>query len=154
MEATGDEKVLDELLEKRGEKTVVIPGSVAYIISELMEEKETLLERLKLQTNNQELILNNIHDGMIVINGDETVQFANKSAERIVGVSKEQIKGQSIKEVISGSRLPYVMHTRRKEVNQKLVLENGKKLLQPVFPSLMTTICWSVPLPYLKILPR
>ncbi|MFD2762315.1 sigma 54-interacting transcriptional regulator [Lentibacillus juripiscarius] len=134
MEATGDEKVLDELLEKRGEKTVVIPGSVAYIISELMEEKETLLERLKLQTNNQELILNNIHDGMIVINGDETVQFANKSAERIVGVSKEQIKGQSIKEVISGSRLPYVMHTRRKEVNQKLVLENGKKVITTRIP--------------------
>ncbi|TMN20761.1 sigma 54-interacting transcriptional regulator [Lentibacillus cibarius] len=134
IEATGDEAVLDELLDKRSKKTVVIPGSVAYIISELMEEKETLLEQLELQANNQELILNNIHDGMIVINGDETVQFANKSAERILGLSRDQLKGRDIKHVISGSRLPHVLHTRRKEVNQKLVLENAKKVITTRIP--------------------
>ncbi|RYG74641.1 PAS domain S-box protein [Lentibacillus lipolyticus] len=134
VEATGDEEVLDDLLEKRSKKTVVIPGSVAYIISELMEEKETLLERLKLQASNQELILNNIHDGMIVIGDRETVQFANKSAERIIGAAKEHVTGQNIKHVISGSRLPNVMRTRRKEVNQKHVLENGKKVITTRIP--------------------
>ncbi|QKY71627.1 sigma 54-interacting transcriptional regulator [Lentibacillus sp. CBA3610] len=134
VEATGEENVLEQLLEKRGRKTVVIPGSVASIISELMEEKESLLERLKLQTNNQELILNNIHDGMIVVNDQEIVQFVNKSAERIVGIAKEHFSGQDIKHVIADTRLPHVLRSRRKEVNQRLILENGKKVITTRIP--------------------
>lgn len=134
VEATGNEKVLEYLLEKRNRKTVVIPGSVAYIISELMEEKESLLERLKLETNNQELILNNIHDGMIVVDEHEMVQFVNKSAERIIGLDKENFNGLDIKHVIAQTRLPHVMRSRRKEVNQRLILENGKKIITTRIP--------------------
>lgn len=134
IEATGDEKVLAKLLEKRNRQTVVIPGTVAYIISELFEEKESLLERLKLQTNNQELILSNIRDGMIVINNQEIVQFVNKSAARIVDVSLDNFKDRDIKEVIAGTRLPHVLRSRRREVNQKLVLENGKKVITTRIP--------------------
>ncbi|WP_164668665.1 sigma 54-interacting transcriptional regulator [Virgibacillus doumboii] len=134
IEATGDEKVLENLLERRNGKTVVIPGTVAYIISELFEEKESLLERLKLQTNNQELILSNIRDGMIVINNQEIVQFVNKSAARIVGIPEEKFMGHDIKNVIAGTRLPHVLRSRRREVNQKLVLENGKKVITTRIP--------------------
>src|SRR5699024_11526742 len=45
IEATGDERVLEELLAQKESKTIVIPGTVAYIISELFEEKESLLDR-------------------------------------------------------------------------------------------------------------
>ncbi|SFA72090.1 PAS domain S-box-containing protein [Lentibacillus halodurans] len=134
VEATGDEHVLDQLVEKRNRKTVIIPGSVAYIITELMAEKESLLERLKLQTNNQELILNNIHDGMIVVNNQEVVQFVNKSAERIVGIPKERFIGQDIKGIIADTRLPHILRSRRKEVNQRLLLENGKKVISTRIP--------------------
>ncbi|MGP4107325.1 sigma 54-interacting transcriptional regulator [Virgibacillus sp. L01] len=134
IEATGDEKVLENLLEKRNRKTVVIPGTVAYIISELFEEKESLLDRLRIQTNNQELILNNIRDGMIVINNQEIVQFVNKGAERIVGISKDKFKGQDISSVIADTRLPHVLRSRRREVNQKLVLENDKKVITTRIP--------------------
>ncbi|HLR62458.1 MAG TPA: sigma 54-interacting transcriptional regulator [Lentibacillus sp.] len=134
VEATGDDDVLAELLDKRSGKTVVIPGSVAYIIAELMDEKESLLERLKLEANNQELILNNIHDGMIVVNDQEVVQFVNKSAERIVGIDKEQFSGSDIKNVIADTRLPNVLRSRRKEVNQRLILENGKKVITTRIP--------------------
>ncbi|MYL60286.1 sigma-54-dependent Fis family transcriptional regulator, partial [Virgibacillus halodenitrificans] len=44
IEATGDDKVLDEIIETRSRKTVVIPGTVAYIIAELFNEKEELLK--------------------------------------------------------------------------------------------------------------
>ncbi|MBP1950404.1 sigma 54-interacting transcriptional regulator [Virgibacillus litoralis] len=134
IEATGDEKVLEELLERRNRKTVVIPGTVAYIISELFEEKESLLDRLRIQTDNQELILNNIRDGMIVINNQEIVQFVNKGAERIVGISKDKFKGQDIKNIIADTRLPHVLRSRRREVNQKLVLENDKKVITTRIP--------------------
>ncbi|MFC4558758.1 sigma 54-interacting transcriptional regulator [Virgibacillus kekensis] len=134
VEATGDESVLERLLEARDRKTVVIPGTVAYIIAELFEEKESLLDRLKLQTNNQELILHNIRDGMIVINNESKIQFVNKSAERILGLKREEIIGQDIKNVISDTRLPHVLQSRRREVNQKLVLENGRKIITTRIP--------------------
>ncbi|WP_249871948.1 sigma 54-interacting transcriptional regulator [Oceanobacillus saliphilus] len=134
IEATGDESVLEEIIEKRPKKTVVIPGSVAYIISELLDEKESLLKRLKSQTKNQELILNHIHDGMIVINRSEKIQFINKSAEKILDKKREQFEGRNIKELIATTRLPHVLQTQRKEVNQKLILKNGKKVVSTRIP--------------------
>ncbi|WP_404452961.1 sigma 54-interacting transcriptional regulator [Virgibacillus necropolis] len=134
IEATGDEAVLKEIVEARPRETVVIPGSVAYIIAELMEEKESLLERLKMETTNQELILNNIRDGMIVVNENGIVQFINKSAERIIGVAKTNFISQRVQDVIENSRLPLVLQSRRREVNQKLILENDKKIITTRIP--------------------
>src|SRR5699024_10814316 len=78
IEATGNEKVLEELFNAN-HNAVVIPGTVAYIISELFEEKEILLDRLSTQAINQELILQNIRDGMIVINTEGIIDFVNQS---------------------------------------------------------------------------
>lgn len=133
IEATGNERVLQELLEI-DHPAVVIPGTVAYIISELFEEKEGLLDKLQTQTDNQELILHNIRDGMIVINTEGIIQFINDSAEKIVGVEIENFKGKYIGEVIKNTRLPQVLKNRRKEVNQKLLLENGKKVITTRIP--------------------
>ncbi|WP_100010713.1 sigma 54-interacting transcriptional regulator [Lentibacillus sediminis] len=134
IEATGKEQVLKELIKERSQNTVVIPGAVAYIISELIDEKEALLGRIKLQMNNQELILNNIRDGMIVINREERIKFVNQSAQRIIGSKKDQLEGRRIMEVIPNSRLPEVLRSERKEVNQKLFLENGKKIITTRIP--------------------
>lgn len=134
IEATGDEQVLDKLIELRNRKTVVIPGSVAYIISELFDEKETLLEKVKLQMRNQALILNNIRDGMIVINNEGIVTFVNKGAEKIVGKEKREFEGKSIESVIANTRLPKVLRNRRREVNQKLTLENKKQVITTRIP--------------------
>lgn len=134
IEATGDEQILEQIIEMRPRRTVVIPGSVAYIISELLYEKEALMDKVKYQSKNQELILNHIHDGMIVINKQEDIQFINRSAEKIIGKSRKQYIGTHIKELITESRLPHVLQTQRKEVNQKLTLPNGKKIITTRIP--------------------
>lgn len=134
MEATGDEKVLEELIEKKSGKTVVIPGTVAYIISELFNEKEALFNSIRLQMKNQNLILDNIRDGMIVVNNKGIVEFVNLSAERIVGLAKQQFEGKHIRDVIPNSRLPDVLRDQKKEVNQKLVLENEKQIIATRIP--------------------
>ncbi|SES82493.1 PAS domain S-box-containing protein [Oceanobacillus limi] len=134
IEATGNESVLQEILKTRRQETVVIPGTVAYVISELLDEKETLLDKLTEQTNNQELILNNIRDGMIVINDQESIQFVNKSAEHILGYKKDNIVGKNIHKLIPNTRLPQVLRNRRKEVNQKLLLNNGKMVITTRLP--------------------
>ncbi|MUK87182.1 PAS domain S-box protein [Ornithinibacillus sp. L9] len=134
IEATGNEKVLQEILHRRKKETVVIPGTVAYVVAELLDEKETLLNKLTEQTNNQELILSNIRDGMIVINNMGVLQFVNKSAEHILGYKKDELVGKNIEKVIPNTRLPQVLRSRRKEVNQKLLLENGKMVITTRLP--------------------
>ncbi len=134
IEATGDDKVLDEIIETRSRKTVVIPGTVAYIIAELFNEKEELLKEIRLQMDNQNLILNNIRDGMIVVNHTGRVDFVNRSAQEIVGLHKDEFEGKQIREVIQNSRLPIILRNKRKEVNQKLVLENGKQIITTRIP--------------------
>lgn len=134
IEATGDEYILQQILAKRHRNTVVIPGTVANIISELLNEKETLVHQLQNQTSIQELIMNNLHEGMIVIDDDETVTFVNKRAQQIVGVPIGEFVHRPIRKVIDTTRLPQVLRLRKKEVNQHLVLENGKKIITTRIP--------------------
>ncbi|KHE67591.1 PAS domain-containing protein, partial [Halobacillus sp. BBL2006] len=134
IEATGNEEVFDSIRSKRQRSTVIIPGSVAYITSELLEEKESLVKKLKQQTENQQLILNSIHDGMIVINVDGKVSFINRSAERIVDVKRQDVVGKPVKKIIPDSRLPKVLSSKKKELNQKLELDNGKKVITTRIP--------------------
>ncbi|MCP8616802.1 sigma 54-interacting transcriptional regulator [Salirhabdus salicampi] len=134
VEATGSDEVFQDIITSKPYNTVVIPGSVAFITSQLLDEKETLLNELKRQTKSRELILNNIHDGMIVINEKAQITFVNRSAEKILGDKKENMIQQPVEQVIPTTRLPHVMKIRRKEVNQKVTLENGKKVISTRIP--------------------
>ena len=134
IEATGSDEVFEEIRSERKLTTVLIPGSVAYITSELLEEKESLVRKLKQQTENQHLILNSIHDGMIVITDNGNVSFMNRSAERILEMDRNRVVGQPVKGIIPGSRLPHLLQSREKEINQKLELDNGKKVITTRIP--------------------
>ncbi|MBB6454207.1 PAS domain S-box-containing protein [Salirhabdus euzebyi] len=134
IEATGNEKVFQEIMKEKNQKTVVIPGAVAFITSQLLDEKETLLRELESQAQNREFILNAIHDGMIVINEEAKIVFVNKSAERILGYKIKDMMNIPVEKVIPTTRLPHVLNIRRKEVNQKLTLENGKKVITTRIP--------------------
>lgn len=134
IEATGDQAVLEDIIASRHKKTIVVPGEVASIISQLVDEKDALVEQLKQQSDNQELILNHIRDGMIVIDKYETIQFVNKTAMEIVGLPKEQIIGRHIGDIIENSRLPEVLKTQKKEINKKFVLNNGKQIVTSRIP--------------------
>src|SRR5690625_4286242 len=71
---------------------------------------------------------------MIVINDQGIVQFVNKRAEAIVGHSKVQFEQKNIKDIITKTRLPHVLHSREKEINQKLLLESGKNIITTQMP--------------------
>lgn len=139
VEATGKESVLTDIIERRNRKTVVIPGTVAFIITELLSDKEALLNSLQYQAKKLELILNHVHDGMIVINKDEKLEFLNKSAERIIGKSRVDFEGHDIRSLIENTRLPQVLHSQRKETNQKVTLGNGKRVISTRIPLINET---------------
>src|SRR5690625_1564785 len=130
IETTGKQNVLNEIIKAtKTFNTIVVPGSVAYIISELFAEKELLLEHIKDQVYYQQLILDNMHNGMIMINNEGYIQFLNERAEQIINVKEEVVLGKHINHVIKDSRLPQVLKNRRQELNQKVILENGRQII-------------------------
>lgn len=134
VEVTGDEKVFTDLRDARSRNTVLIPGTVAFLISQLLEEKESLITRLKNQTHKFDLIFNSTDNGMIVINRDEEIILFNKSAANMTEVKQDAVIGKNITDVIKESRLPYILKTRKAEVNQEFTLNNGQKIITSRIP--------------------
>ncbi|KMM37889.1 sigma 54-interacting transcriptional regulator [Guptibacillus hwajinpoensis] len=134
IEATGNEAVFEEIRDKREKHTVLIPGSVANIVLNLIEEKEILIDTLQHQSKQQEIILDSTHDGMIAINVDEEVTLFNRSAEKITGIRKAQARGKLIGSLMASSMLPRVLSSGQPEVNQEQLLPNGRKIITTRIP--------------------
>jgi PAS domain S-box-containing protein len=134
IEATGDLEVFEEIRKMRKKNTVVIPGAVAYITAQLVEEKEELIATLKSETSKHDLIFNSTHDGMIVVDEFGYITHMNTSAEKMVEVDKEKAIGKHILEIIPTSGLPRVLKTKVKEVHQEFKLGNGRKIITTRIP--------------------
>lgn len=134
IEVTGNDKVFQELRNAEDKKTVLIPGSVAFLLSKLLEEKEELIHKHQNESNKQELIFNAINDGMVVIDNQGMVILFNRRAEEMMGIKKEQAIGKFVIEVIPESRLPIIVKTRRIEANQEMVLNNDRKIITTRIP--------------------
>ncbi len=134
VEVTGKEDVFNEIREKRSKETVVIPGSVAFIITKLINEKKDLIQQLQHESDLRDLIFNSTNDGMIVIDVDSRIVLYNKSAEKMVGVKKEDALGVPIQNVIPDSGLPRILTTKKSEVNKEQVLQNGLKIITTRIP--------------------
>lgn len=134
IEATGDEKVSQQIRALAGEEITFIPGSVAYLMARLLQQKEELITALSNQTYKFNLIFNTTDNGMIVINPEEEIILFNKSAEVMTGIEKRKAIGKKIGEIIDGSLLPRVLHSRRVETNQEFVLGSGLKIITTRIP--------------------
>lgn len=134
IEATGDEEVFRAIREKRSQKTVLIPGTVAHFLSKLIEEKELLINELTQQSYKYNLIFNSTHDGMIVVDIDGKIILFNRSAEKVIGRKRDEAIGRDIVDIIPGTQLPRVLQSREIEKNKELILENGKKVITTRIP--------------------
>lgn len=134
VEATGNQQVFNHLLSAKPDHCVLIPGTIAHVIYQLLDEKESLVDQIKKDTSKRELILNSIHDGMIVINNDEMITFVNKAASEILDIQQIDMLNQRISNVIPDSRLPEILETKNREINQHLTLNNGKKVITTRIP--------------------
>ncbi len=134
IELTGSERVFEEIRSKKHKKTILIPGSVAFLVSKLMEEKEELIQKQQYESYLQELIFNATNDGMVVINRKGDVILFNRRAEEMMDLKKELAIGKYIAEVIPHTRLPIILETRRIETNQEMVLGNGRKIITTRIP--------------------
>ncbi|MEH7095137.1 sigma-54-dependent Fis family transcriptional regulator [Neobacillus vireti] len=134
IEVTGSDEVFREIRNAKSKQTVLIPGSVAFLVAKLMEEKEELVAKLQNDSYKQELIFNAANDGMMVIDQKGQIILFNKRAEEIMGVKKEQAIGKAVLDVIPMSRLLLILKTRRVESNQEMILGNGRKIITTRIP--------------------
>ncbi|MDM5331102.1 sigma 54-interacting transcriptional regulator [Neobacillus sp. CF12] len=134
IEVTGDEQVFQELRNSKDKKTVLIPGSVAFLLARLLEEKEEFIVKYQNASHQQELIFNATNDGMLVIDAKGSISLFNRRAEEMTGVHRDQAIGRYVVEVIPESRLPQILETRRIETNQEMVLGNGRKIITTRIP--------------------
>jgi PAS domain S-box-containing protein len=133
-DVTGNSSVFAELLEARPAHTVLVPGSVANLLIQLLQENARHLERIQTEIHRQRMIFDSIEEGMVGINEKGYVDFINKSACKMVGYPIDEALGKPIREVIPSSELPRVFRTGRSEVNKELVLANGLKIMTSRFP--------------------
>ncbi|MEI3611764.1 sigma-54 interaction domain-containing protein [Pseudogracilibacillus sp. SO30301A] len=126
LETTGDRKFIKLFKQKRTKLTIISQNILQLLLPFVAE--------WSVQINNLELILNNIRDGLIVVNNEEKIQFINDAACKIIGIQKEKSHERAIKEIIKNSRLPNVLQNQQKELNQKLNLTNGKQIISTRVP--------------------
>jgi PAS domain S-box-containing protein len=134
IEVTGNQQVLLDLLKSTN--SLVIPGSIAFIMAQLTEEKKTLIDQLKEEKIKHDLIFNTTNDGMIVVDKKGSIILFNRSAERMTGAKQKEVMGKHIIEVIPDSRLPKVVGSNRMELHQEHVLQNGLKIITTRIPLL------------------
>ncbi|AKC66571.1 sigma-54 interaction domain-containing protein [Bacillus altitudinis] len=134
IETTGSSAVLKELIEQKPEHAVIVPSSMAYVMSELMAEKQQLIQILKEQTYKHDRIFNATNDGMIFINMDEEVVLFNRSAAKMVGCSQKDAIGRHIREVIPNTKLPDILRSREPEFNQKQFLNQQIQIVTTRLP--------------------
>lgn len=134
IEVTGDDSVFQTLRNEKNKNTILIPGSVAYVISKLMEEKEELIQKHQNDSYQHDLIFNSINDGMVVIDQDGIIILFNRRAEEMMDVKRGSAIGRHVSEVIYDSRLPKILESKRIEENQEMLLENGRKIITTRIP--------------------
>ncbi len=139
IETTGNEEIFSSLQEVKERKWVIIPPSVAVLISDLMEEQENLINQLSTQSRQQDLVLSSSHDGMIAIDQNRKITIMNKSARMMTGLQNVQAIGREITELIPNSELPRILDTGKTEVNKEQVLDNDRKIITTRTPMIDDT---------------
>lgn len=106
IEVTGNEQVFIDIREARSKNTVLIPGSVAFLIAKLLEEKEELISKFRNETYKHDLIFNSTDDGMIVINNFSEITVFNRSAERMTGIKRKDALGKKLMKSLQTACFP------------------------------------------------
>ncbi|MFS0575133.1 sigma 54-interacting transcriptional regulator [Sporosarcina sp. 179-K 3D1 HS] len=133
-DVTGDETVFPALLQARSAQSVIIPGTIASLLVDLLEENNTYIERLRGEMHKQRMIFDSIEEGMIGIDRHGKIDFLNKSASKMTGIPINDALGRSISDLIPMSKLPAVFESGVAEMNRELVLGNGLKIVTSRYP--------------------
>ncbi|WP_158735206.1 sigma 54-interacting transcriptional regulator [Alteribacillus sp. YIM 98480] len=134
IEATGEEKVFQQIYDYSNNQFLVIPAFVANVLYDLIHDKEQLIQTLQTHDRVRSTILHSTHDGMIAINTEEKIILFNRAASEMTGTSQSQAEGALIDEILPESGLKRVMKTGMEETNRKLTFRNGRSIITTRLP--------------------
>ncbi|WP_286883451.1 sigma 54-interacting transcriptional regulator [Aneurinibacillus sp. UBA3580] len=136
LEVTGDSQMYRKLQAIKPEETVIIPGSVASVMMQLIEERTRLVNVLHGKRREIDTVLNSTHDALIAVDKNGMISLYNRAAERILGIKKEDAFGKKAEEVIPNSRLHIVLKSGEPELNQEQFLGEARRIVTNRVPIL------------------
>lgn len=131
---TGKQAVFEELLKKVASHTLLIPGSVANLLVDLLNENDQFIHKIQTERDRQRLIFNSIDEGMIGVNREGKIDFINESACMMLEVSDSYALGRPIHDIIPESKLMRVLESGKAELNEELILSNGLEIVSSRYP--------------------
>lgn len=134
VEMSGNRALLNQIMKKKPDRINVIPGSMAHILSNLVSDKQELIQTLKDKTYCHDRIFNSMNEGMIFIDTNEEIILFNRTAERIVGIARDDALGKHVMDVVPNTRLPRILKTRKAEYNKKQQLHSNLQIIATRLP--------------------
>ncbi|MFZ5817412.1 MAG: sigma 54-interacting transcriptional regulator [Bacillota bacterium] len=119
VDATGAPGLYEEVERLKWPQAVIIEGLAMNLVLSFVEQSHRLLRELEQKERERDVILNSTHDGMLAVNAAGVVTLCNRSAELLMGISREQVLGHLAAEVIPNTRLHVVLETGQAELNQQ-----------------------------------
>lgn len=129
LEVTGDHTMYRKLSAIKPEDTVIIPGNVASVMMQLIDEKMRLVGVLHGKQREIDTVLNSTYDAMIAVDKRGMISLYNRAAERILGIKIEDAMGKKAEEVIPNSRLHVVLQSGESELNQEQSLDGTRRIV-------------------------
>jgi PAS domain S-box-containing protein len=74
-------------------------------------------------------VLANMYSALVIISANEKIVFLNKSAEKIFGVTTDEIYGKNLADILPCVRLLEVLKTGEGYINQKFRIDKQKHIL-------------------------
>ncbi len=104
---------------------------MADLLASKASEVKAMAE-LELTGKHLETIVNNIREGIIAVNQDGIISYINTSAERILGLTSDNISGKPLQKVFPSSPLVDVLQTGRKCFSKKVLYKFNKNTVSVV----------------------
>ncbi len=115
-----------ETLCKKTKSLVEFLTRMAELISSKVLSKEILSEQI-VMANRLEAVINSVHEGVIAINRLGLITHFNKSAEKILGIKKNEIEGRDICYYIPSLPLPEVLKTGKEFTSKEMFIKIKNK---------------------------
>ncbi len=119
VQATGDPSLDAEIKRLKWPRAVMMEGLAMNLMLSFVEQGEALLQRLEAKERERDVMLDSTHDGMLAVNASGVVTLCNRSAERLMQISRDEVLWHPAAEVIPNTRLHEVLRTGRAELNQQ-----------------------------------
>lgn len=119
VQATGDPSLDPEIKRLKWPRAVIVEGLAMNLILAFIDEGERMLRQVELKQRERDVMLDSTHDGILAVNAAGIVTLCNRSAERLMGLRRDQVLGRQAEEVIPNTRLHVVLQTGQAELNQQ-----------------------------------